>query len=64
MHPFPQDKSVLIIDNCAIHKSETLRIVVESTGELHMLLNLPRQSIQGYLLFDRCHASFSPSIFT
>jgi hypothetical protein len=33
MNPYPQDKSVLILDNCAIHKSEALREVVESFGE-------------------------------
>ncbi|KAF8220664.1 hypothetical protein L208DRAFT_1066892, partial [Tricholoma matsutake] len=30
MNPFPQDRSVLILDNCAIHKSELLREVVEA----------------------------------
>ncbi|THV04577.1 hypothetical protein K435DRAFT_573727, partial [Dendrothele bispora CBS 962.96] len=29
MNPFPGDRSVLIMDNCAIHKSEALREVVE-----------------------------------
>jgi hypothetical protein len=33
MNPYPQDKSVLILDNCAIHKGEALREVVESVGE-------------------------------
>jgi transposase len=32
MNPFPQDESVLIMDNCSIHKSEHLREVVESYG--------------------------------
>ncbi|KAF8234700.1 hypothetical protein L208DRAFT_1547145 [Tricholoma matsutake] len=30
MNPFPQDRSVLILDNCAIHKSELLHEVVEA----------------------------------
>lgn len=33
MQPYPQDKSVLILDNCAIHKNAALREVIESTGE-------------------------------
>lgn len=32
MRPFPQDRSVLILDNCAIHKSDTLRQMVEAKG--------------------------------
>ncbi|TFK66420.1 hypothetical protein BDN72DRAFT_740552, partial [Pluteus cervinus] len=29
MNPFPQDRSVLALDNCSIHKSEVLRELVE-----------------------------------
>ncbi|KZP32788.1 hypothetical protein FIBSPDRAFT_656379, partial [Athelia psychrophila] len=29
MNPYPQDRSVLVLDNCAIHKSDALREVVE-----------------------------------
>ncbi|KZP21878.1 hypothetical protein FIBSPDRAFT_687136, partial [Athelia psychrophila] len=32
MNPYPQDRSVLILDNCSIHKSEALREVVEGHG--------------------------------
>ncbi|KAJ3843978.1 hypothetical protein F5878DRAFT_526676 [Lentinula raphanica] len=32
MNPFPGDRSVIIMDNCRIHKSETLRELVESFG--------------------------------
>ena len=32
MNPYPQNKSVLILDNCAIHKSAALREVVEAQG--------------------------------
>jgi len=32
MNPYPQDRSVLILDNCAIHKSEYLREMVEAQG--------------------------------
>jgi hypothetical protein len=32
MNPYPQNKSVLILDNCAIHKSAALREVVEAKG--------------------------------
>ena len=38
MNPFLSLQSVLIMDNCAIHKSETLREVVEGHGcRLHFL---------------------------
>ncbi|KAF8219813.1 hypothetical protein L208DRAFT_1156057, partial [Tricholoma matsutake] len=30
MNPFPHNQSVLILDNCAIHKSELLHKVVEA----------------------------------
>ncbi|KAF8810534.1 hypothetical protein BYT27DRAFT_7024247, partial [Phlegmacium glaucopus] len=30
MNPYPQDRSVHILDNCAIHKSEYLREMVEA----------------------------------
>ena len=33
MQPFPLDRSVLIMDNCAIHQSELLRELVESHGK-------------------------------
>jgi hypothetical protein len=33
MNPYPQDNSVLILDNCAIHKSAILREMVEAQGE-------------------------------
>lgn len=32
MNAFPGDRSVLVMDNCAIHKSEALREVVEGWG--------------------------------
>jgi transposase len=32
MNPYPQNRSVLILDNCAIHKSAALREVVEAQG--------------------------------
>ena len=34
MNRYPQDRSVLILDNCAIHKSDTLRELVQAHGEL------------------------------
>ena len=36
MNPFPQDRSVLILDNCAIHKSAALREVIEAKGEYNL----------------------------
>lgn len=33
MNPYPQDNSVIILDNCAIHKSAALREMVEAQGE-------------------------------
>ncbi|KIL63077.1 hypothetical protein M378DRAFT_80334 [Amanita muscaria Koide BX008] len=32
MEPYPNDNSVLILDNCAIHKSTPLREVIEAQG--------------------------------
>lgn len=32
MNPWPLDRSVLIMDNCAIHKSDALRAAVEVKG--------------------------------
>jgi transposase len=42
MNPFPEDNSVLVLDNCAIHKSDALRAVVEAQG--HLLIFLPPYS--------------------
>lgn len=38
MNPFPNDRSILVLDNCAIHKSEALREAVESMGCLLVFL--------------------------
>jgi hypothetical protein len=42
MNKFPNDRSVLILDNCAIHKSEYLREIIEAQGFSHtsLLVNL------------------------
>jgi transposase len=42
MNPYPQNKSVLILDNCAIHKSHVLYEVVHAHGQL--LIFLPSYS--------------------
>jgi transposase len=42
MNPYPQDKSILILDNCAIHKTRALREIMEGLG--HVLLFLPPYS--------------------
>jgi transposase len=42
MNPYPQDKSILILDNCAIHKTRALREIVEGFG--CVLLFLPPYS--------------------
>lgn len=34
MNPFPGNQSVLILDNCAIHKTEALREIMEAAGKL------------------------------
>lgn len=33
MNPFPGDRSVLIMDNCAIHKAPVIREMIESVGK-------------------------------
>jgi hypothetical protein len=42
MNPYPQDKSILILDNCAIHKMRALREIIEGFG--CVLLFLPPYS--------------------
>lgn len=32
MNPWPQENSVLVMDNCAIHKMNALRVMVEGHG--------------------------------
>ena len=34
MNPWPEERSVLVMDNCAIHKSRALREIVEAAGKL------------------------------
>ena len=38
MNPYPQDKSILILDNCAIHKTRALREIVEGSGQVLIFL--------------------------
>jgi hypothetical protein len=38
MNPYPQDKSILILDNCAIHKTRALREIVEGSGQVLVFL--------------------------
>jgi transposase len=45
MNPYPQDCSVLILDNCAIHKSEVLREVIEATGKKNTILLIASSSL-------------------
>jgi hypothetical protein len=33
MNPYPQSRSVLILDNCNIHKSKILQEIVEAYGQ-------------------------------
>jgi len=42
MNPYPQDKSILVLDNCAIHKTRVLQEIVEGFGRV--LLFLPPYS--------------------
>ena len=53
MNPYPQDKSILILDNCAIHKTRVLREIVEglrlrstflTTAALRISIRLRRAS--------------------
>jgi hypothetical protein len=37
MNPWPLPRSVLLMDNCAIHKMEALRIVVEAKSMVYVL---------------------------
>jgi len=42
MNRYPQDKSILVLDNCAIDKTHVLQEIVEGLG--HVLLFLPPYS--------------------
>lgn len=57
MNPYPQDKSILILDNCAIHKTRALREIVEGSG--HVLFFLPPYSPD----FNPIEESFSCCTF-
>lgn len=48
MNRWPGDNSVLVMDNCAIHKSEALRVVVEGTGVFYITTtsSLPNEGCQ------------------
>jgi len=50
MNPYPQDNSIIILNNCAIHKSDVLREVVEANGQL--LIFLPPYSPDFNLIKD------------
>lgn len=40
MNPYPLPKSVLLMDNCSIHKSAALREIVEGYGACTILIFL------------------------
>ena len=37
MNPYPEPNSVIVLDNCSIHKSAALREVVEESGTVQCL---------------------------
>ncbi|KIJ30392.1 hypothetical protein M422DRAFT_187257, partial [Sphaerobolus stellatus SS14] len=43
MNPYPGDRSVLILDNCAIHKSQALRTMVEAHGNSYFSCSFLRR---------------------
>ncbi len=55
MNPFLQEQSILILDNCAIHKCHALQEVLELQG--HLLIFLPPYSPD----FNPIEESFSCS---
>lgn len=57
MNRYPRDKSILVLDNCAIHKSRALREIVEAYG--CVLLFLPPYSPD----FNPIEESFSCGTF-
>lgn len=36
MNPFPEPQSVLILDDCDIHKSKIMQEIVEANGRLYL----------------------------
>ena len=59
MNPFPQDRSVFILDNCAIHKSAALCEVIEVKGEHNLLF-----TVVLILIMIRMHINFPATLFT
>ena len=60
MNPFPAPESVLVMDNCRIHHTDTLQDVLNAAGvSFHLFL---------FAVIDsatcRDHVTVSPSIFT
>ena len=58
MNPYPQDHSILILDNCQIHKTNALREIVE--GHLVAMVFLPPYSPD----FNPIEESFSCGEFS
>jgi transposase len=47
MNPYPGDRSVLILDNCAIHKSRFLREAIEDQGDRDAILGILFDTLTG-----------------
>lgn len=48
LNPFPGKRSIVIIDNCAIHHDEEIRrIIVEQCGAYKLYVNLTKLKIPG-----------------
>lgn len=65
MNPFPEEKSVLLLDNCSIHKSKALKELVDSHGTSICMVFHPTSlltSISGcYLYFIPAYSpDFNP----
>ena len=58
MNFFPQDRSGLMLDNCAVHKSAALCDVIEAKGQYNLL------STFVLTLIIRMHITFSSTLLT
>lgn len=61
LNPFPGKRSIVVIDNCAIHHDEDIRrIIVEACGAYKLHVNLTTHKTK----YTRRKAHLSPAILT
>ncbi len=62
MNRWPADNSVLVMDNCAIHKAQSLRTVIEASGVYATNRNIAECSPDITILYHRLSALIYSSL--